>query len=77
MEIPWLKDPAKLANRVSDLLELGDAELALHITRLASKERDLCVVAWNHLIDYYLRKQRQGPKVAFALKLFNEASGRI
>lgn len=65
----WLKDPVRLADRTVNLLREGNAEKALEIVRLASKDVK-CTVSWNHLIDYEMSKQR----VSGAVKLYNEVS---
>ena len=75
-ELRWLQDPLRLSERVRAVLPrkgsikpvLAEAK-ALALVRVASKGMD-CVVAWNHIIDYYMA---QG-KLKQAQKIFNEVS---
>ena len=69
LEMRWLKDPVRLADHTVNLLREGNAEKALEIVRLASKDVK-CTVSWNHLIDYEMSKERVGG----AVKLYNEVS---
>jgi hypothetical protein len=80
MELVYLRDPVKLADRVRSLLssnssggsgsgDMDKAEKAANLVRLASK-RYPCTVSWNHLIN----DQMQHGRVNAALKLFNEVS---
>lgn len=66
-ELQWIHDPWHLAESVSNKLESGDFEKALHMTREASSG-DQVVVSWNHLIQYTFKQQ----KLHAAIKLFNE-----
>ena len=66
-EIRWLNDPLKLGDNTVKLLRQDEAEKALALVRLASKDIE-CTVSWNHLIDYLMSKG----KVADATKLYNE-----
>ena len=66
-EMPFLKDPLKLANYILGLLNKDEPKKALEVIRLASK-KTACTVSWNHLVDYELSKDR----VTAALKLYNE-----
>ena len=69
LELRWLKDPVKLADRTVKLLRDDDFLKALELVRLASKDVE-CTVSWNHLIDYEMSKAR----VTEAVKLYNEVS---
>ncbi|MCJ1302565.1 hypothetical protein MMC08_005369, partial [Hypocenomyce scalaris] len=70
-EMPFLKDPLKLANYILGLLNKDEPKKALEVIRLASK-KTACTVSWNHLVDYELSKDR----VTAALKLYNEMKKR-
>ena len=72
LELRWLKDPVRLADRTVKLLQKDDFLKALEMVRLASKDVE-CTVSWNHLIDYEMGKAR----VTEAIKLYNEVSARI
>ena len=75
-ELRWLQDPLRLSERVRAVLPrnggtkpvLAETK-ALALVRVASKSMD-CVVAWNHIIDYYMAQGK--PKLA--QKTFNEVS---
>lgn len=75
LELRWLKDPVTLADRTVDLLREGNAQKALEIVRLASKDVQ-CTVSWNHLIDYHMGngRHRETINVHKAIKLYNEVS---
>jgi len=63
------KDPYKTAGFVREKLLAADRlEEALLLTQKSSKYGQM-VVAWNHLIDYQLSKQRLGA----ATTTYNEA----
>jgi pentatricopeptide repeat protein len=66
-ELPWLKDPLRLADRIRTLLEQGKEEKALALVRLASRNTQ-CQISWNAIISYYLK--RKNLSVAWAI--FNE-----
>lgn len=66
-EVRWLKDPLKLGDHIVKLLRQNDAQKALEIVRLASKNAE-CTVSWNYMIDYHMSKG----DVKGAVKLYNE-----
>ncbi|KAI4130524.1 MAG: hypothetical protein LQ347_003336 [Umbilicaria vellea] len=67
-ELPFLKDPLKLADHVLGLLRQGEQRKALETVRLATSKMVPCTVSWNHLVDYEMSKGH----AAVALKLYNE-----
>ena len=67
LELMRLRDPLKLANHILGILQDDDAEKALELVRVASKDVE-CTVSWNHLIDYFMNQGKVNP----ALKLYNE-----
>lgn len=68
LEMAWLNDPAKLADRVSALLKKGDAYLAATLIRQAQNDGLECIVAWNTLFKYCF--EREAPLAAF--KFYND-----
>ncbi|KAM0259415.1 hypothetical protein ACHAQJ_003309 [Trichoderma viride] len=60
-------DPWKIAEYVEKTLANDRFDEALLLTKMAGRDRQL-VVAWNHLIDYLLGKQR----LRDAIKLYND-----
>lgn len=66
-ELQYLKDPLELANFVKKELMKDKATEMVHLVRMASHSMQ-CIVSWNHLIDYYLAKE----KVTHALKIYND-----
>lgn len=71
-ELPFLKDPLKLANHILGLLREDEHKKALEIIRLASSKMVPCIVSWNHLVDYEMSKGR----IAGAFKIYNEVRTR-
>lgn len=72
-ELKWLKDPKALADRVATILQAHDRKsvaLAVQLVRAAQKENMECSVAWNHLLEYCMKRRQ--PKAAW--KLYNEVS---
>lgn len=67
LEVRWLRDPLKLADRVAELLSQGSYFTALAITRASSKDLQ-CTVSWNHLVDYNMAKGKHRE----AVKTYNE-----
>lgn len=67
--LPYLDDPWKLGQYVTDALAKDRFDEALLLTQKASN-KDQVVVSWNHLIDYQLEKQQ----LRKAIKLYNEVS---
>ncbi|KAE8364876.1 hypothetical protein BDV27DRAFT_110014 [Aspergillus caelatus] len=72
MELKWLKDPRALSDRVARLLNANDVLLAVALVRTAQRERMECTVAWNHLMEYCMKKNH--PRAA--LKFYNEMKKR-
>ncbi|KAE8353934.1 hypothetical protein BDV28DRAFT_132073 [Aspergillus coremiiformis] len=72
MELKWLQDPRALADRVAKLLSAHDVRLAVALVRGAEKESMECAVAWNHLLEYCLK--RHNPEAA--MKFYNEMKKR-
>jgi pentatricopeptide repeat protein len=75
-ELQYLKDPLEVAGFVKKELGKDKATEMLQLVRMASHSMQV-VVSWNHLVDYYMAKER----VSEALKVYNEVScdpsGRI
>ncbi|KAH6985043.1 hypothetical protein BKA56DRAFT_328804 [Ilyonectria sp. MPI-CAGE-AT-0026] len=69
--LPYLDDPWKLGQYVTDALAKDRFDEALLLTQKASN-KDQVVVSWNHLIDYQLEKQQ----LRKAIKLYNEMKKR-
>lgn len=72
MELKWLQDPRKLADRVAELLRKRRAPMAVALIRQAQKQHMECGVAWNNLLEYCMNKG--APMAAF--KFYNEVRGR-
>nr|OQO23680.1 hypothetical protein B0A51_10688 [Rachicladosporium sp. CCFEE 5018] len=71
IELRYLKDPVKLSEHVIYTLRNNQPDKALDLCRLASKTMP-CVVSFNAIIDFYMRKLR----VNDALKVYNEMKKR-
>ncbi|KAK2759429.1 hypothetical protein FQN54_002907 [Arachnomyces sp. PD_36] len=71
-EMRWLKDPAELAKRVATLLAKHQVEKAEALTIQAQKDGANCIVAWNHLIDFHMKKGRSDA----AFKTYNDMKKR-
>ncbi|KAK6442398.1 hypothetical protein LTR95_001380 [Oleoguttula sp. CCFEE 5521] len=71
IELRYLKDPVKLSEHVTYTLRNNQPDKALDLCRLASKTMP-CVVSFNAIIDFYMRKLR----VNDALKVYNEMKKR-
>lgn len=69
-ELKWLKDPRALADRVARLLNVDDLASAAGMVRMAQKQKRPCVVAWNHIFEYTLKKNV--PAAAF--RFYNDVS---
>ncbi|KAF6814372.1 pentatricopeptide repeat containing protein [Colletotrichum sojae] len=67
-----MSDPWKIAKHVEATLEKDRFDEALLLTKRASVGKQ-CVVAWNHLIDYEIRKQK---RLGAAIKLYNDMKKR-
>jgi len=70
-ELEWLQDPAKLADRVRDVLRNGDERKAQDLVIAASRKMQ-CTVSWNHWIDYLMSKQNMNE----AIKTYNDVGGQ-
>ncbi|KAI4727672.1 hypothetical protein E4T49_04490 [Aureobasidium sp. EXF-10728] len=70
-ELQYLPDPLKLADHVRGVLQKGDVEKALGLTRIASRDME-CIVSWNHIIGHLLSEKQ----VNAALKIYNEMKKR-
>lgn len=66
-ELPWLKDPSKLLERVTALLDEGNQFKALELVRMASREGQVAI-CWNRIIQHLLVNRRAHE----ALKVYNE-----
>lgn len=66
-EMPWLKDPLKLLERVTALLDEGNQFKALELVRMASREGQV-PICWNRIIQHLLLHGR----ATEALKVYNE-----
>ncbi|KAI9844711.1 MAG: hypothetical protein M1838_002069 [Thelocarpon superellum] len=71
LELKYLRDPVKLADRVRFALRDGQVDQAMDLVREASKDIP-CTVSWNHLMDYQMQRGR----VAASLKTYNEMKKR-
>ena len=69
-ELQYLKDPLEVASFVKKELGKDKATAMLQLVRMASHSMQV-VVSWNHIIDYYMAKER----LSEALKVYNEVSG--
>ena len=65
--LSYLNDPLKLADFVRQTLRKDDFSFAEEVVRAASKNT-LCVVSWNHLVEWQLSKG----KMNAAISTFNE-----
>ena len=63
-------DPAGFAKRVSEILTSGNHQKAYSLVANAEKAGLDCMVAWNMVLDWKMRKM--GPQEAF--KSFNDVS---
>ncbi|KAF1836217.1 pentatricopeptide repeat protein-like protein [Decorospora gaudefroyi] len=70
-ELRHLQDPLELATFVKNELRKEKVEEMLQLVRMASHSMQ-CIVSWNHIIDYYLAKER----VNDALKVYNDMKKR-
>ncbi|TID25362.1 mitochondrialpentatricopeptide repeat-containing protein 2, partial [Venturia nashicola] len=70
-ELPWLKDPSKLLERVIALLDQGNQFKALELVRMASREGQVAI-CWNRIIQHLLLLGR----ATEALKVYNEMKKR-
>jgi hypothetical protein len=68
-ELRYLQDPLELATFVKKELWKGKSTEMLQLVRMASHSMQ-CIVSWNHIIDYFLVKER----VNDALKVYNDVS---
>lgn len=68
-ELIYLRDPLKLANHITQLLQKGGFDKAVELVRMASKNVE-CTVSWNHLVNH---EMGHGKPVS-ALKLYHEVS---
>ncbi|SLM40573.1 Pentatricopeptide repeat [Lasallia pustulata] len=71
-ELPFLRDPLKLADHILGLLRQDEEKKALEMVRLASRRKAAFTVSWNHLVDYEMSKGR----VSNAVKIYNEMKKR-
>ena len=69
--LQWLGNEYLVAQHVHKALSKGSFEEALLLTRMASRKMKV-EVAWNHLIDYHMKKGR----LHAAVKLYNEMKKR-
>ncbi|PVH85623.1 hypothetical protein DL98DRAFT_557841 [Cadophora sp. DSE1049] len=69
--LSYLNDPLKLADFVRQTLRKDNFAFAEEIVRAASKNT-LCVVSWNHLVEWQLSKG----KMNAAISTFNEMKKR-
>lgn len=70
MELRWLNDPHKMADRIDRILQNGEPALAAAIVRAGTKKGMRCDVAWNHLLQYCM--DQKSPQAAF--KFYNDVS---
>ena len=73
MELAWLPNKAALAQRIERGLKDGKYELCLAMARLASKEKDSAIAAWNLIIRHRM-DEKPIPHFSAAMDLFNEVS---
>lgn len=66
-ELRYLQDPLDLAQFVKAELNKDKVVEMKQLVQMASHSM-ACVVSWNHIIDYYLAKE----KVNDALKVYND-----
>lgn len=69
MQLRHMEDPYHIGQYVEKALKRNAFDEALLLVQKASRGKQL-VVAWNHLIDYQLRKQNTKE----AIKLYNDVS---
>ena len=67
VELKYLQDPIKLAQRVHRLLAQNNVQWALKLAQFASKDRS-CTVSWNHIINHEMKQGR----TTSALKIYND-----
>ncbi|KAJ5334118.1 uncharacterized protein N7506_007901 [Penicillium brevicompactum] len=72
MELRWLNDPHKMADRIDRILQNGEPALAAAIVRAGTKKGMRCDVAWNHLLQYCM--DQKSPQAAF--KFYNDMKKR-
>jgi hypothetical protein len=70
MELKWLNDPHKMADRIARILHSGDPALAAAIVRAGTKQGMRCDAAWNHILQYCM--DQKNPQAAF--KFYNDVS---
>ncbi|CBX99870.1 hypothetical protein IAQ61_002902 [Plenodomus lingam] len=70
-ELRYLQDPLELATFVSKELRKDRVEEMLQLVIMASHSME-CIVSWNHIIDYYLSKER----IKDAIKVYNDMKKR-
>lgn len=71
-QLLWLKDPAKLAERVRTVLAKDKLQQAINLVRLASTADHKPIVAWNAILGYLAGRRYY--KAAF--KIYNEMKKR-
>ncbi|CZT07645.1 uncharacterized protein RCO7_10260 [Rhynchosporium graminicola] len=69
--LKYLNDPLKLADYVRQTLRREEFEVAQEVVRAASKTT-MCVVSWNHLVEWQLTKGRMNA----AISTYNEMKKR-
>ena len=72
LELKYLKDPLRLANRVLVALRDGDEDKAFELVRAASKSIQ-CTVGWNHVINHLMGVGR----LKDALKAYNDVRSGV
>ncbi|PYI22051.1 hypothetical protein BO99DRAFT_420372 [Aspergillus violaceofuscus CBS 115571] len=72
MELKWLPDPKRLAERVGRLLQAREIIMAAALVRAAQKEGRECMVAWNYIFEYCMK---QGATMA-AYKFYTDMKKR-
>ncbi|KAF2687016.1 hypothetical protein K458DRAFT_361363 [Lentithecium fluviatile CBS 122367] len=70
-ELQYLKDPLEVAAFVKRGLGKDKVTEMLQLVRMASHSMQ-CIVSWNHIMDYYLAKERMSE----AMKVYNEMKKR-
>jgi hypothetical protein len=68
LEMAWLNDPLKLADRVAELFRNGDPHRAIVLIRQAQNDGMECIAAWNTLFKYCF--ECEAPLAAF--KFYND-----
>ena len=70
-ELRWLQDPLKFAEHVHYTLRCAKPAKALELCRAASRQLS-CVVAWNHVVNWYM----QNGRINDAMNVYNEMKKR-